>query len=586
MASKTKNKSKQQVENGVYVASRAVWEAKRKESRKVGFITQLVNYFIKRKKLKREMKGEIWMTAEKQRKAYKELFAEKCGPIYDAWIELWDTTYNFLVKFFKDLRDFIIDIVNVFIILGYHAYSVILYIGDWIADIAYWAEGRKRVLVTTFITLTVVGVVGSIFLTSITAYEYSYYGTVLGVADSKKDVNDTIKALGDKLAVNTGTNASINFARDIKFTPVRGFGIETDTPDEILNTLTYMKDLQVDAIAICVDGVQKVILEDETTARTILANIKEDFAGERPGVEYTDIHYNTDVTVESVNVKLGSLWNAEDAEKYLKTGSIKDITHIVKGSETLADIAATYGVSVEQIEAANPGIDLDKLTEGQEVSLSEKNPVIIMASTETATFYENIQYGSQYIDNAALYKGETEVKTPGIFGSNEVVATIERVNGVETARTIISTTKVLDPVDEVLYRGTKPIPAKIGTGTFALPMRNYTVSSHIGIRWGRMHEGIDLAASVGTKIYASDGGVVTFAGWSSGLGYCVKIDHGGLMSTTYGHCSKLLVSAGDKVYQGQNIALVGNTGNSTGPHLHFEIRYNGEMQNPEDYLTF
>ena len=585
MASKSKKKTKQ-IENGVYAASRALWESQRKESRRVGNLTQIFSYFGQRRKLKREMKKKYWMIAEKQRAEYKKLFAEKCTPIYDAWIELWDTAYNFLGRFFKDLKELIIDIVNIFIVIGYHAYSVILYIADWIADIAYWAEGRKRGLIATFVTVTVLGVVGSIFLTSITAYQYSYYGTVLGTADSKKDVMDTIKVIGDKLALSTGTNASINFARDIEFRPIRGFGLETDTPDDILNTLTYMKDLQVDAFAICVDGSQKVVVEDEETARTILANIKNDFAGERPGVEYTDIHYNTDVTVESVNVKLGNLWNASEAENYLKTGSIRDITHIVEGKETIEDIAATYGVTVEQIEFANAGIDLKHLEEGMEIALSEKNPVIIMASTEVATYYENIQYGSQYIDNAALYKGETEVKTPGIYGSNQVIATVNRVNGIETSREVLSTTKVSDPVDEVVYRGTKPIPPKIGTGSFALPIRNYYVSSRIGVRWGRMHAGIDLASPTGTKIYASDGGVVTFAGWGGELGYCVKIDHGGLMTTTYGHCSKLLVSVGDQVYQGQNIALVGSTGKSTGSHLHFEIRYNGEMQNPEDYVTF
>lgn len=584
MASRSKRKTKK--ENAVYVASRALWESRRKSTRRIGLITRIFQYIFQRKKLSREMDKQYWMVAEKRRQKYRELFSVTCAPIHDAWIELWDTAYNFLARFFNDLKELIIDIANIFIVIGYHLYSVILYISDWIADLAYWAEGRRKTLLSIFIAVVIVGVAGSIFLTSITAYEYSYYGTKLGTAKSKKDVNDTILVIGDKLAQNTGTNVSINIARDIEFKTIRGFGLKTDTPDDILSTLTYMKDLQVDAFAICVDDVQKVIVEDETTARAILDNIKNDFAGEREGVEYTDIHFDKDVTIKGANVKLGNVWNAEEAERYLKTGSIKDITHIVEAKETVNDIAATYGVTVEQIEAANPDVDLEKLEEGMEIALSEKNPVIILASTETATFLEDIQYGNQYIDNAALYQGETEIRTPGIYGKNQIVATISRVNGEEVSREIISKVKVVDPVDAVVYRGTKAIPAKMGTGTFALPIRNYYVSSHIGMRWGRMHEGIDCAAPTGTKIYAADGGVVTFSGWSSGLGYCVKIDHGGLMTTTYGHCSRLLVSAGEQVYQGQNIALVGNTGNSTGPHLHFEIRYNGEMQNPEDYLNF
>jgi murein DD-endopeptidase MepM/ murein hydrolase activator NlpD len=101
-----------------------------------------------------------------------------------------------------------------------------------------------------------------------------------------------------------------------------------------------------------------------------------------------------------------------------------------------------------------------------------------------------------------------------------------------------------------------------------------------------MHEGIDLGASTGTPIYAADGGKVIRATWYSGYGLCVDIDHENGRVTRYGHCSRLLVSAGDRVYQGQNIALVGNTGNSFGSHLHFEVRLDGTAYNPRKFLDF
>ena len=99
-----------------------------------------------------------------------------------------------------------------------------------------------------------------------------------------------------------------------------------------------------------------------------------------------------------------------------------------------------------------------------------------------------------------------------------------------------------------------------------------------------MHNGIDLANPHGTKIRAADGGVVTSAGWEGALGYCIRIDHGQNRTTVYGHCSKMLVKKGDKVYQGQHIGNVGSTGRSTGPHLHFEVHVNGVPQNPLKYL--
>ena len=98
------------------------------------------------------------------------------------------------------------------------------------------------------------------------------------------------------------------------------------------------------------------------------------------------------------------------------------------------------------------------------------------------------------------------------------------------------------------------------------------------------HKGIDIAATRGTPILATASGKVSFAGWSSGYGYLVKIDHGNGVETYYGHCSKLYVSAGDTVEAGEQIAAVGSTGNSTGNHLHFEIRLNEKQVNPQTYV--
>ena len=99
------------------------------------------------------------------------------------------------------------------------------------------------------------------------------------------------------------------------------------------------------------------------------------------------------------------------------------------------------------------------------------------------------------------------------------------------------------------------------------------------------HKGIDWATPIGTAVMASSGGTVTRAGWGSGYGYVVYIQHADGRETRYGHLSKVLVSVGQKVSQGQKIALSGNTGRSTGPHLHFEIRINGQAVNPLNYLN-
>ena len=104
------------------------------------------------------------------------------------------------------------------------------------------------------------------------------------------------------------------------------------------------------------------------------------------------------------------------------------------------------------------------------------------------------------------------------------------------------------------------------------------------MRWGRLHAGLDTAAPTGTPIYACWGGRVAVAGWQGGYGNAVVIDHGGGQATLYAHQSVIAVSVGQAVNAGQLIGYVGSTGNSTGPHLHFEVRVNGTPVDPAPYF--
>lgn len=127
-------------------------------------------------------------------------------------------------------------------------------------------------------------------------------------------------------------------------------------------------------------------------------------------------------------------------------------------------------------------------------------------------------------------------------------------------------------------------PGPVGSGGMVWPA-NGAFTSGYGQRWGRLHAGIDIAAPVGTPIYAARSGTVISASMNSGgYGNLVLIDHGGGIVTAYAHQSRLATSTGASVSAGQVIGYVGNTGNSTGPHLHFEVRVNGSAVNPMNYL--
>src|SRR5690606_4875621 len=133
-------------------------------------------------------------------------------------------------------------------------------------------------------------------------------------------------------------------------------------------------------------------------------------------------------------------------------------------------------------------------------------------------------------------------------------------------------------------KGTKVIPSR-GTGKLAWPTNGGYISSKMGQRWGRLHKGIDIARPSNHTIKAADHGVVVSAGWDSGgYGNKIIIDHQNGTRTLYGHLKSINVKPGQKVEKGSAIGVMGNTGQSKGVHLHFEVYKNGKLQNPLSYL--
>ena len=139
-------------------------------------------------------------------------------------------------------------------------------------------------------------------------------------------------------------------------------------------------------------------------------------------------------------------------------------------------------------------------------------------------------------------------------------------------------------IREAQQRSSVPaVVAPSGSGVLGWPVSG-PVTSGFGVRWGRMHEGIDIAVGEGTPVRAAAAGTVIYAGWMSGYGNLVAVDHGNGLSTAYAHNSSLAVSVGQSVAAGEIVSYSGNTGNSTGPHVHFEVRVDGSAVDPLGYL--
>ena len=266
-----------------------------------------------------------------------------------------------------------------------------------------------------------------------------------------------------------------------------------------------------------------------------------------------------------------------------------EVTYEVKRGDTWSEIANDHGLTSKELLALNPGYDINRLQIGEILTLSASVPYLTMTVVQQEHYVDEVNYNIEYTDTPDMYQGDYKITSPGQYGKADVVANVTYVNGEEIERTILSSVTLQDPVTEQRLQGTKERPTWYPTGTFRWPTSG-RITSYFGGRkspggiGSTNHKGLDIANSRGTAIYAADGGRVTYSGWMGGYGYTVRIDHLNGYVTFYAHNSKLLVSNGQTVHKGQQIAKMGSTGNSTGSHCHFEIRYNGTAKNPLNYL--
>ena len=444
---------------------------------------------------------------------------------------------------------------------------------------------RKRSQLLKHFTIIVMVAIGVLSLFNYaTGYEYSYNGKVLGVVDDQEDVYSVLDIASKQLSEAHDVNISIEQSSDIEFRKVVTINRDVDDMEEILNRLTYMKDINVSGYGIFVDGKRAAVLPSKAEAKKVLAGLMDKYSKTKKGTRYESISFTEDVTIGEVATKLGNLQRSATVSELLLSGEISEKVHRVTSGETKKSVAKAYGISVAALEKANPSVADRKLKVGDKLTITAKESLIHVTTVEKTTYSVKVKYKTVRKNNPNAYKGINTVKTKGVNGKNQIVARITRVNGSETKRTILKTTKVKKSVTKVILVGTKKIPPTMGDGTFINPCPAGRLSSPFGYRWGRMHWGIDLACATGSTIRAADGGTVVFAGWNGAQGYTVRINHKNGFETHYCHCSKILVHVGQKVYEGQTIARVGSTGYTTGPHLHFEVEKNGVLVNPLNYI--
>lgn len=364
-----------------------------------------------------------------------------------------------------------------------------------------------------------------------------------------------------------------------------------------------MKSINSMEKAVPVPGRGKIIITTIMTllfAAAVFIGIKTGPSGDIPvalanGEVITPPYY---ITVDDKKTVL--VESEEAAQK-----AINDVIEEYKGNPNdILDIRIIEDTAIEKMDIKN-GDEMPKILTEEEATeklLTGKKgeSYLTVVVTKEKTQHQLIKYEEKYKPEPTMYVGETKIETEGSDGLKEVTKVIVSENGTTVEEKVLEEETIKEPVQQTILAGTKNYDgygggnavADEGTSrcegaaykTLKDPVDKIQITSKFGPRWGRIHYGLDMGAPMGSNIYAADDGIVYYAGYCGGYGNLVKIDHGNGMQTYYAHSSKLLVSNGQKVKRGERIALIGSTGNSTGPHLHFEVIINGVRVDPLDFL--
>ncbi len=369
-----------------------------------------------------------------------------------------------------------------------------------------------------------------------------------------------------------------------EFVPARVDKNELITYNEVIDTLKETTVFNVEAYEVKIDGETVGYVSDKETYDKALENYGKQYLPEDTiGIENIVIQMQNEVAISKTTTYKYMLNTQEELEAVFAEPVVEEKTYTVVEGDTVWGIANANGLTEDELLEINTSIvKSGAIFPGDTLSLVKKVPRVSVAVTFDKTYTDIAYRDVEEVPNNKQYITYRKTVNEGSDGKSTYTIQVTKVNGIETSRKTLNETVLVAPVTKVVEVGTMNTPPKSSTGIFKQPA-NGRRTDNFGTRGGT-HKGIDIAAPSGTPIYAADGGVVKLSGWSGNYGYLVIIDHENGYQTYYGHNSKLYVATGERVYQGQMIAGMGTTGDSTGNHCHFEVRINGVPVNPDRYL--
>ncbi len=336
-----------------------------------------------------------------------------------------------------------------------------------------------------------------------------------------------------------------------------------------------------EAVALRIDGKRALVFRDAQDAERFLDFIQDYYKVE----EGAETSFAEEVELVTVRALQGDIVDLTEA-KELARETVENVEkYTIAEGDTIWDVAQHHQLTENCILQANPQLNKNSILQvGKQLVITREKPLLTVVTRAQVVEEREVPYQTTVRRDPNVQAGQRKVLEPGSPGLEKVTLEVVRQNGKLVAQNPVEVQRLKEPQTRVEASGSKIVlAARAGSGQLAWPTRGRIISG-FGPRSGRMHTGIDISAPTGQQVVAAEGGSVIRASYYGGYGYCVDISHGNGVVTRYAHLSRMAVSVGQEVQRGQNVGSVGSTGNSTGPHLHFEVIINGAPRNPVNYL--
>lgn len=422
----------------------------------------------------------------------------------------------------------------------------------------------------------------------------TYQGSDLGVVE-----NAAVYDEGARLARDRVKNEDDSFTVDA--VPVFTMTLQRhNTPlsyaevcDGILRTAG---DSIAEATGLYVDGTFIAAMESRAEMEAVLNSLKE--GRYDPNDPDQRAEFVQAVVAEDGLYPISTVQDATALLQRLTSQTVVERQYTIQPGDVLGKIAAAHDMTTAELRAMNPAYaTTDNIKAGDKLVVQRPQSLLQVKVVKTIRYTETIDYTTTTVYRADQPVTYSKITTKGVEGSQDVTAEVVYVDGIETERIVTACVVTKQPVTKVVEKGTKKVVSSGGSaitqgdgvshGSMTWPV---PVCHNYSRGFGRGHYALDITNGpvkvLGHPAVAADGGTVIQAstGWNGGYGNIVKIQHGNGLVTVYAHLQSIKVVAGQQVSRGQTIGLVGNSGRSSGPHLHFEVIKNGVKVNPLNYV--